>query len=942
MTETEPSERAEDFEAYYDIAHFRHDLWHQLKQLSARRAELGRREDPDALERLAKLDRRRAQVLDTVEELEAHFAFPGRRVCRQLRQLEHRELFTAEARQIERILRLSVGDLYRRREVADILHEDFDSTEVEPETIDSVGAGGARPYGTRPYFEVLFVDETALDHSQDIRRRMLGMRRESDDFVYDVVVAGTLEDALVAALINPNIQSVVIRYEFPISTRSKLPLVRKCLSTRALDLGDADSEHPTSWVLARALKRLRPELDLFLVTDDPLRNIAGHTGQAFRRVFYHQEDYLELHLSVLRGIQERFDTPFFSALREYSHRPTGVFHALPISRGKSVLRSHWIRDMGEFYGDNIFLAETSATTGGLDSLLQPHGAIKRAQEKAARAFGARRSYFVTNGTSTANKIVVQALMSPGEIALVSRDCHKSHHYALVISGSLPVYMDPYPLSEYTMYGAVPLREVKRHLLELRAAGKLDSVRMVLLTNCTFDGVVYHPERVMREILAIKPDMVFVWDEAWFAFARFTPTYRQRTAMEAAQRIHASLLDPEYRARYQAWRAGFDAAEDDIEAWLDEDLMLDPDAAQVRVYATQSTHKTLTSLRQGSMIHVYDLEFSRLAHEAFEEAYMTHTSTSPNYQILASLDVGRRQVELEGYEMVERSAALAMILRERVQESAQLSRYFEILEPRQMIPAAYRSSGLEAFYTPEQGYRRIHDAYREDEFVLDPTRVTVHVGRTGMDGDTMRNYLMDRHDIQINKTSRNTVLFMLNIGTTRGAVAYLLEVLTQIAAELDQRAEHRSPREAKLVDTRIEQLTRELPPLPNFSRFHPRFRPDGDAPGGTVEGLLREAFFLGRDDQRCDFVALDGAAREAIAAGRELVSASFVTPYPPGFPVLVPGQVISEEILAYLLALDVKEIHGYNAQFGLRVFKQELLDTSTAPQPLRALAIGETP
>ena len=229
--------------------------------------------------------------------------------------------------------------------------------------------------------------------------------------------------------------------------------------------------------LAEALEAVRPELDLFLVTDDPLRNVAGHTGRSFRRVFYHQEDYLELHLSILRGIHDRYETPFFNALREYSHRPTGVFHAMPISRGKSIIKSHWIRDMGEFYGENIFLAETSATTGGLDSLLQPHGPIKSAQEKVARAFGAQRSFFVTNGTSTANKIVIQALMSPGDIALVSRDCHKSHHYALVLAGAQPVYMDPYPLREYHDVRRGPAaRDQAAPARAAARAGKLDRVQ----------------------------------------------------------------------------------------------------------------------------------------------------------------------------------------------------------------------------------------------------------------------------------------------------------------------------------------------------------------------------------------------------------------------------------------------------------------------------------
>ena len=132
---------------------------------------------------------------------------------------------------------------------------------------------------------------------------------------------------------------------------------------------------------------------------------------------------------------ERYRTPFFEALRHYSHRPTGVFHALPISQGNSIVSSHWIRDMIGFYGLDIFLAETSATGGGLDSLLEPTGPLRQAQQLAAETFGARRTYFVTNGTSTANKIVAQALIAPGDIVLVDRNCHQSHHYGLMLAGA---------------------------------------------------------------------------------------------------------------------------------------------------------------------------------------------------------------------------------------------------------------------------------------------------------------------------------------------------------------------------------------------------------------------------------------------------------------------------------------------------------------------------
>ncbi|MCB1940719.1 MAG: ornithine decarboxylase, partial [Candidatus Accumulibacter sp.] len=575
-----------------------------------------------------------------------------------------------------------------------------------------------------------------------------------------------------------------------------------------------------------------------------------------------------------------------------------------------------------FYGMNIFLAETSATSGGLDSLLEPHGPIKRAQEKAARAFGAKQTFFATNGTSTCNKIVVQAIVRPGDIVLIDRDCHKSHHYGMVLAGAQVVYLDSYPLNDFSMYGAVPIREIKHRLLELKAAGKLDRVRMLLLTNCTFDGIVYNVERVMEECLAIKHDLVFLWDEAWFAFARFGPAYRRRTAMHCAAQLRERYRSDEYRAAYAKYQAKMADADD--ETLLKTRLMPDPDKVRVRAYATQSTHKTLTSLRQGSMIHVHDQDFKDEVEQAFHEAYMTHTSTSPNYQIIASLDIGRRQVELEGFELIQRQVEQAMSLRKVINTHPQISKYFHVLTVAEMIPAEYRKSGIKSYWDPEHGWSDIMSAWTEDEFVLDATRITLSVSGSGWDGDTFKNaILMDRHGIQINKTSRNTVLFMTNIGTTRSSVAYLIEVLVNIARDLDERLDYASNVERKIFDRRVKALREDLPPLPDFSCFHDSFRLSSGE--GTPEGDIRSAYFLAYDESKCDYVPIEGNAIEkAIAAGRQLVSTTFVIPYPPGFPILVPGQVISQEIITFMRALDVKEIHGYRPELGLRIFTESAL------------------
>ncbi len=596
--------------------------------------------------------------------------------------------------------------------------------------------------------------------------------------------------------------------------------------------------------------------------------------------------------------------------------------------------------MEKFYGQNIFLAETSATSGGLDSLLQPHGPLKKAQKYAARAFAARNTFFVTNGTSTGDNIVTQAIARPGDIVLVDRDCHKSHHYALMLAGAEPVYMDSYPLNEYSMYGAVPLEEIKTHLIALKKAGKLHRVRMLLLTNCTFDGITYDPVRVMLEVLAIKPDIVFLWDEAWYAFSHFTPLTRRRTAMRAAEHLRRKFKSQKYRDQYASWIAEHGPEiEKNPDALLADGMLPDPEKVRVRVYATQSTHKTLSALRQGSMIHINDQDFEQKTADVFHEAYNTHTSTSPNYQILASLDVGRRQVELEGYEFVQKSIELAMTLREQIRENSQLSKYFRVLGPKEMVPTKFRPSGLDYYYTPEEGWFSMEKSWFADEFVLDPTRITLHVGHTGMDGDTFKQYLIDNHDIQINKTSRNTVLFMIHIGMTRGTVAYLIEVLTSIATDLDEQLEDMNATERRLFDQKVKSLTENLPPLPNFSCFHPAFK-SGDPENPTADGYMRRAFFLAYEYENCQYLRIGGEIEQAVEAGEEIVSASFITPYPPGFPILVPGQVVSQEILHYLRALDVKEIHGYRPEFGLRIFKQHLLKHPEKTNSERTYINGE--
>jgi arginine decarboxylase len=770
----------------------------------------------------------------------------------------------------------------------------------------------------RPYFEALIVTGVSATNWQSLATEWRRLRRPLDAFVYEPVIVGSLEDAFCATILNPNIGAVVINEGFALRSRHDAPILR----TLTASIGSSETSDVSALRLAHIIKRVRPELDLYLISNRNVEEMAGNPeADVVRRIFYSVEELLELHLSILEGVQDRFDTPFFDNLKKYAQRPIGTFHALPIARGKSIFKSDWIRDMGEFYGPNLFLAESSATTGGLDSLLEPTGNIKSAQDKAARAFGCDRVFFVTNGTSTSNKMVVQALLGPGDINIVDRNCHKSHHYGMVLSGAQPLYVEAFPMTEYSMYGAVPLKTIKQALLNLKSEGRLNKVKMLDLTNCTFDGHIYNTRRVMEECLAIKPDLIFLWDEAWFGFARFSPFLRPRTAMGAANDIEAWMHDPTSVAAYEKQQTELGKNPSD-ELLLTTRLIPDPRKIKLRVYQTNSTHKSMSALRQGSMLFVKDVEFHTVEAQ-FKEAVFTHASTSPNQQLIAGLDVARRQMELEGYGLVANAIEIAFAIRKVVNNNPLISKYFRILGADAMVPAQYRQSGFTDFLAPGVNWASALKSLQDDEFCLDPTRMTLVCGTAGFDGTQFKGILSNRYSIQLNKTSRNSVLFQSNINNTRSDVAHLVRVLTEIAGEIDRDLKQGGENVRKTFEARVKSLMTDVPDLPNFSHFHEAFR--GDAGTKTNEGDIRGGFFAAYDAPGCEYIRLgDVEIDRRLKSGPDLVSANFVIPYPPGFPIMVPGQVITQETIDFMRKLDVKEIHGYDAKEGLKLVKSEAL------------------
>jgi arginine decarboxylase len=319
---------------------------------------------------------------------------------------------------------------------------------------------------------------------------------------------------------------------------------------------------------------------------------------------------------------------------------------------------------------------------------------------------------------------------------------------------------------------------------------------------------------------------------------------------------------------------------------------------------------------------------------FHEAVFTHASTSPNQQLIASLDVARRQMELEGYGLVHNAIEVALAIRQSVKAHPLISKYFHILGADKMVPSDYRHSGFTDFLDPKANWAVVRRSMQEDEFCLDPTRMTLVCGTAGFDGTQFKGLLANRYNVQLNKTSRNSVLLQSNINNTRSDVAHLIQVLVELSREIDQRLAQGGANVRLAFNARVKSLMTDVPDLPNFSHFHAAFRKD--AGKRTNEGDIRSGFYAAYDAEGCEYIRLaDPEIDRRLKSGPDLVSANFVIPYPPGFPIMVPGQVITQETIDFMRKLDVKEIHGYDAAEGLKLVRADALAKRIGPAPKRA-------
>ncbi|WP_347136806.1 aminotransferase class I/II-fold pyridoxal phosphate-dependent enzyme [Parahaliea mediterranea] len=533
-------------------------------------------------------------------------------------------------------------------------------------------------------------------------------------------------------------------------------------------------------LLAR-LQVLRPELDLFLLVNDE----ADFPDAAAELVDRRDAKPNQLFRQVRNAIGRRARTPFADTLRDYVYSAKDAWHTPGHSGGDSLRESPWVADFYRMMGEHIFNTDLSVSVQSLDSLLEPHSVIQEAQDLAAEAFGARRTFFVTNGTSTANKVIVQHLLGAGGKVILDQACHKSVHHAVILFGAEPVYLPASVKTRYGFYGPVPRERV------FAAIDAHPEARLLVLTSCTYDGLRYDLAPIIER--AHERGIKVLIDEAWYAHGRCHPELRP------------NALD-----------CGAD-------------------------YVTQSTHKMLSAFSQASMIHVADPDFDE---HRFRENLNMHTSTSPQYAMIASLDVARKQASLEGFSLLTRCLDIARRLREGIDDTG----VFRVLGLEEMLPVELAEDGIR----------------------LDPLKLSVDTSASGLSARQVQLQLFEEFGIQVEKVTHNTLTVLVTVGATQGKVLRLLKALRKMAARATPADREQAAGEG--------EVAAPLPPLSDFQR------------------LPRQAYFgasrlVGLTDE-------DGGLNAAIVGQ---LSADQVVPYPPGIPVLNPGQVITREIAAYLLA-----------------------------------------
>ncbi|RDI14948.1 arginine/lysine/ornithine decarboxylase [Comamonas sp. AG1104] len=667
--------------------------------------------------------------------------------------------------------------------------------------------------------------------------------------------------------------------------------------------------------------------------NDILRELHG-----FIHMFEDTPEFVAKHIiREAKSYLESVQPPFFKALLDYAEDGSYSWHCPGHSGGVAFLKSPVGQMYHQFYGENMLRADVCNAVEELGQLLDHNGAIGESERNAARIFNADHCYFVTNGTSTSNKIVWHHTVAPGDVVVVDRNCHKSILHSIIMTGAIPVFLKP-TRNHFGIIGPIPQSEFSVESIQAKIAAnpllkgvdaKAVKPRVLTLTQSTYDGVLYNTETIKSMLDGYVANLHF--DEAWLPHAAFHPFYGSYHAMGKKRKRPMHSV----------------------------------------VYATQSIHKLLAGISQASHVLVQDSQTEKLDHPLFNEAYLMHTSTSPQYSIIASCDVAAAMMEPPGgTALVEESIVEALDFRRAMRkvedEFGDDDWWFEVWGPEALAEEGVGTAqdwiirGTDAStktrskkngkeFDNWHGFGDLADGFN----MLDPIKSTIVTPGLDLDGDfadtgipasIVTKYLAE-HGVVVEKTGLYSFFIMFTIGITKGRWNTMLTALQQFKDDYD----------------RNQPLARILP---EFCQQHRRYERMGlkdlcqhvhelyakyDIARLTTEMYLSDLKPAMKPSDAYAHIAQRKTERVEIdhLVGRTTVG--LVTPYPPGIPLLIPGEVFNKKIVDYLVFARefAKECPGFETDIhGLVELEDENGEVRyyadcVAEQSVKAVAVKKT-
>jgi arginine decarboxylase len=583
-------------------------------------------------------------------------------------------------------------------------------------------------------------------------------------------------------------------------------------------------------------------------------------------------------LREAKSYLESIAPPFFRALLNYAENGSYSWHCPGHSGGVAFLKAPVGQMFHQFFGENMLRADVCNAVEELGQLLDHTGPVQASERNAARIFNADHLFFVTNGTSTSNKIVWHSTVGPDDIVVVDRNCHKSNLHAIMMTGAIPVFLTP-TRNNYGIIGPIPKEEFSMESIQKKINAhpfikdKKKKPRILTLTQSTYDGICYNVETI-KQLLDGKIDTLH-FDEAWLPHAAFHDFYKD---------MHAIGKDR-------------------------------PKAKHSMIFSTQSTHKMLAGLSQASQILVSESENKKLNHHVFNEAYLMHTSTSPQYSIIASCDVAASMMEAPGgTALVEESIAEAMDFRRamlKVDDEWGSDWWFKVWGPDTIAEEGIgdRENWILKNNDNWHGFGKLEPGFN----ILDPIKATVITPGLAVNGDfanqgipaSMVTKYLAEHGVIVEKCGLYSFFIMFTIGITKGRWNTLVASLQQFKDDYDKN----------------QPLWKVLPKFiqnnPQYERvglkdlcqqIHDTYKA-GNVAKMTTEMYLSDMQPAMKPSDAFAKMAREEIKRVPIEQLEGQVTAVLLTPYPPGIPLLVPGERFNAMIVNYL-----KFAESFNQKF----------------------------